>query len=294
MSRPCISLFLAGASLLAGETAAPPSRLVISRDGAVLHAAGKPGRHFKTLEEIAALLPGFRGQVEVAPAAPGPATGERITIGAGQVPAIELVKLLADTLETTVISQGADRALQERSVLVPRRLDRADEALVQRLLEANRFRVLETRLDDGRRLIAVEDVEAGFEPGEPRARPIVKLDGSSPPPTAAPTSRAARPPPAEVQGYAGVTLEELPEMLRAQVPLELGEGILVSAVDEALAVRSRTLRQLRRFDIVTHVGTRAVSQPAGFVAAFNDLDAGAAFELRILRQGTVKILRGTK
>ncbi len=293
---------LACARLAAQAPAAAPPRLLLSKDGAVLLEEGKPARSFASLAELASALPGFRGEVEVAtnrePPAPSvaapPGREAGVSIAAGEVPAVELVKLLADLLGAPVLSEGADQALRERIVFVPKRLDAGDDVLVRRLLEASRFRVLETRLADGRRAVSIEDAQAGFEPAEPRARPIVSVGGGPPAGAGAPGPRAARPPPQEVQRYAGVILEEVPAMLRAQLPLELGGGVLVAAVDEALTARSRTLRQLQRFDVVTHVGTTALSRPAQLVDALNRTAAGAAFELRVLRRGTVKILRGTK
>ena len=76
--------------------------------------------------------------------------------------------------------------------------------------------------------------------------------------------------------------------------LELGAGILVADVNETLAARSRTLRLLQRYDIVTQVGATALSHPADFVAALERIAPGEAFELRVLRQGTLKILRGRR
>ncbi|MBI4602807.1 MAG: Gfo/Idh/MocA family oxidoreductase, partial [Planctomycetes bacterium] len=221
-------------------------------------------------------------------------------VAAGEIPAIEVARFLADAAGLPLIYEGTDRAIAERSVLVPAPIDSAGRDMAKRLLEAAGFRLSEMVQADGQRVLLLEAADLATPPVEPRERPVVSVGGGDRPRDAVRTvretraARAARGLEAESTRYAGLVLEEAPEVLRAQLGLELARGVLVADVDEGALAAGADLPALKRFDVVTHVDATPVSDGRGFVDALNRRKPGAPCEVRVVRKGTVTILRASR
>ncbi len=313
MRNMLTSMMLLGALVYgaarAGDSQDATPRLSICDESAVLEEAGRETRTFRSLAEVARALAGRRGEFEVRAVLAGVDAGKRtvegrpgrkekpIRIAPGEIPALEFVRFLADYTGLPVIYDSTDRALAERTIHIPAPIKAADRHLVKRMLEANRFRVTESASGPEGRVILIESADAPAGPDEPRPRPIVvvgeeherrRVEGSRP------AARTAKGPESGAARHAGIILEDVPEVVRAQVDLEEGRGVLVSDVDEAVAKASRDLSALKRYDIITHVNDTVVTSPAKLAAAINALLPGEVFHLRVLRKGILTILRGRK
>jgi hypothetical protein len=280
-------------------------KLLISKDGALLLEEGKAARRFETLADVARELAGAQGQFQVEAAAPPePTRSEKIEaragrkerpvrISSGEIAAIDLVRFLADYTGLTVIHDSADKSLADRMITVPSPIAKADDHLVKRLLEANHFRVTESATGPEGRVLLVESTDAPAGADEPRPRPIVIVDGEDGQGTPSGERSGVRVARGPVDGpvrSSGVVLEELPEVVRAQVDIPDGRGILVSDVDESLTRGATDLSVLRRFDVILNVNDAIISRPAKFTEALNALAPGEAFQIRVLRKGIVVIL----
>jgi S1-C subfamily serine protease len=89
-----------------------------------------------------------------------------------------------------------------------------------------------------------------------------------------------------------MVLAPLPEVLAAQLPKGEDRGVLVDSVDDDPAGGLPGLGALKRFDVVTHAGSAAVSSPEDLVEALRSAPPGGeGIHLRVLRKGVTRILR---
>jgi S1-C subfamily serine protease len=103
----------------------------------------------------------------------------------------------------------------------------------------------------------------------------------------------ARLPEAPVQ-HAGVVLADVPDLLRAHLELPQGQGILVDSVDRERLAAARELALLERYDVIVGIDGTRIATAEQFVKTLNGYARGRAFELRVLRKGVTRILRGEK
>jgi len=291
-------------TIVAGENRA---RLTFSVKGALLEATGKTPRRFRSLAEIVQGIPGGRGEFVVATegsaavspegtlaAKPG-LQGKAVRIAEGEIPALELARFLADHTGVPVIYESSDTALAQKTIVIPATIEQAGYDLVKKILETNGFRVSEWKTREGEPALLLESTTAATGPREPVERPIVVLNqperGGVQTPRSGARRRSAN---SDSRKYAGLVLSEVPDMLRAQVDLGEGRGVLVDEVNRELTAGSRDIAAFRLYDIVTHVDDVRISTAAQFVRTFNAMKPGHPFQARVLRKGLTRILRGEK
>ena len=287
-----------------------PTRLVIARDGATLIREGAKPQRFKSLAELFKASPGLRGSFEVEH--PAPLTGERditlearegrlgnsVTISPGEIPALEFVRYIADATGLPILHDSTDRAVSERMINVAAPMRNVGIELVKALLEANHIRVTESSSGSEGRVLRVESMDTPGTVTEPKAVPIFDVKEGPlwhPNPEAAQAARrTAKGPQDGPARLTGMVIEAVPEILRAQLDMDVGRGVLISELDESAVKESKLLSVLKRFDVVTHVEDRGINTPAQLVEAINALPQGLAFQFRLIRKGTTAIVPARK
>jgi len=320
-----LSLSMAAAALLGGtllgaaeekkkqKAVEPEARLAIAHDGLILIREGKPLERFASIADLVQAHPGLRGAFEVETAREDKEPGrvvvrsresgkaERVLISEGQVPAMAFVRYLSDTSGLPVVYDSTDKSLAEKMIHVVAPIENANEALVRKLLETNRVRVTESASGPEGRVLVVESMDAQPGPIDPKPVPIVQVrsgeERSRVPAEAGAASserRKARGPEGGPAAFAGVALENVPEVLRSQLDLAESHGVFVAEVDPARTKQSRVLSVLERFDVVTHVGDVKVGTPVKLVDALNSIPKGQGFHLRVIRKGVTTILKAER
>ena len=280
--------------------------LTLSVKEALLEEVGKSPRRFRSLAEIAQSIPGVRGEFVVMK---GPAAveldgtvaarqgrkGKTARIAKGEIPALELVRFLADHTGVPIIYDARDRALAQKVVVVPAVIEQAGYELVKKILESNGFRLSEWKTRKGEPALLLESSALATAPREPEARPIVVLNqpgrGGLQPRLTAKRRGASH---SDFQKYAGLVLCQIPDRVLAQVDLDSGRGVLVDEVNRELAAGRRWIAVFKRYDIITHVDGARITTAADFVRILNSMKPGEPFQLRVLRKGITRILRGEK
>jgi hypothetical protein len=129
--------------------------------------------------------------------------------------------------------------------------------------------------------------------GTPREKPIIVFEPPGGSPEVA-TKREAGPPvrvAAEGEWHGGVLLGPVPEILLAHLDLRAGFGLLVRAVDRKSASSRSDLAALKQYDVITHVDQDRVGSVKDLRQASERRIRGETYHLRVLRKGTVRILR---
>jgi hypothetical protein len=231
------------------------------------------------------------GSVEAEPGLEGKA----VRIAEGEISALEFARFLADHTGAPVIYDSSDKALAQKTITIPATIEQAGYDIVKKSLETNGFRVSRWKTREGEAALLLESATADAGPREPEERPIVVLQQS--PRGGAQTVRHADSRAASSSGsraYAGLVLREVPDMLRAQLDLEAGRGILVDEVNRDLTAGRRDIGAFTLYDIVTHVDDVRITTAEQFVTALNAMKPGQAFHARVLRKGLTRILRGER
>jgi membrane-associated protease RseP (regulator of RpoE activity) len=89
----------------------------------------------------------------------------------------------------------------------------------------------------------------------------------------------------------GVTVSEVPPVLRTQLSVGEGEGVVV---EEVLPDTPAARLGLRRHDVILSVNGIPVSSAAGIRSALGAVKEGGALTLRILRGGKAEEVSGTR
>ncbi len=304
----CVSAqWLSADEVQPSSIAIGPARLVIARDGVTLVREGERPFPLSSIADLLKEFPGLQGSFDVEMPAPRPGSkvvtmearkGRRdstATISQGEIRALELVRYLADATGLLVLYDSADNSVLERRIVVAAPT-RAGVEVVRAMLEANRIRVTESSSGAEGRVLRVESMEAPQGHLEPKPVPIFEVkDGrGASSGSEATVRRVAKGPKDGPVRLAGMVLEEVPEILRSQLALDIGRGVLVAELDEASVKENRALSVLKRFDLITHVGDRGIHTPRMFVEALNELPKGSTFQYRIIRKGTTTILLAEK
>ncbi len=285
----------------------------ITADGIEVRIPGKDARTFKTPADLAAALPGVRGDFEVEQTPPPPPPkepttldptaekpkGQKIDITPGKIPALEMLRFLADYSGLPVVHDSKDQALATMEISVIAEIRGADDVIVEAHLAASGVLLFRRTLPNGKQIIEASTVSRRGGGGEPKGRPVVVVgsggargEGGGGRPTRAEgdrrveTSRRR-----STQTSAGVTFSSIPSMVRAQVELEGGEGVFVRDVSEETRGRRGALRVFEKYDIVTRVGAHAVRSPRDLVEELARYHVGEDMTIRLLRKGGTKILR---
>ena len=282
------------------------ARLTLSVKEALLEEVGKSPRRFRSLAEMAKSIPGVRGEfvvMEVPAAVELDGTvaarqglkGKTVRIAKGKIPALELARFLADHTGVPIIYDARDRTLAQKVVVVPAVIEQAGYELVKKILESNGFRLSEWKTQKGEPALLLESSAVGTAPREPEARPIVVLNqpsrGGLQTRLTAERRGASHP---DLQKYAGLVLCQVPDRVLAQVDLDSGRGVLVDEVNRELTADRRGIAAFKRYDIITHVDGARITTAADFVQTLNSMTPGKPFQLRVLRKGITRILRGEK
>jgi hypothetical protein len=234
---------------VAEESTAPrPARLRLTRAGAVLEVEGEAPRRFTSIEEVVRTASGTRGEFAIEEAETGaeavlePTAGKKgakARIEQGEIPVVELARFLADATGLPVIHDSNDAAIAERKITIAAPIEAASVEVVKRLLEVNRIRVREERVE--RRLtLRLESMSEDGGLVEPSPHPIV-VSGQGPREPArkegardrhgAP-ARAAKGPEVGQIAYHGMVLAPIPEALEAQLPKDEDRGVLIDSVGD--------------------------------------------------------------
>jgi len=308
------------ASSVGQDPGAAKPHLTLGVDGFILAETGKAQRKFGSLEELVDAVPGLRGEFSVkaredAPAGRGGASrtparqdllegrpgrkGEKIRIEAGQIPVLELARFLADFKGMPVIIDSGDKTF-EGTIMVPAAVPAADDALVTRMLEAGHFHLRESKLREGTQVLLIESSGAPAGPVEPESHPVVivgeEQGGTGRALQGEPgrARRVARGPEGRASSYGGLVLEPIPEMVRAQVDLESGQGLFVDRVDEETKKSHSEFAPLRQYDIITHVNDVRIDSAGDLVVALKKVLPGEYLQYRLIRKGVTKIARARK
>jgi hypothetical protein len=283
-------------------------RLSLSEQGIILAMPGREPRRYSSLADLLQEVPELEGEFVIGGREPSqkkaPGTkkavradparkGKAIRIEAGEIPVLEFARFLADYTGLPVVHDSRDKGLSDGVIVVPAPIDAADDELVRKILSKNHVRVTERQVGT-RRAIILESLDASSGSGEPEEDPIVIVGGLGTGRSGTPARRVARGPEAPTGTYAGLTLGPVPDMVRAQIDLAEGRGVMVVEVDEKASKKRPEVALLKSFDIVTHVRDVPVSTAEKFVDAVNSVGRGESFYYRLLRKGTTKILRAEK
>jgi hypothetical protein len=284
----------------------PVPRISISADGALLEMPGRPPRRFRSFEDLALEEAGLEGafivlerKAEPVEEKDGPAKSARrergVRIARGEVLAMDLLRFLSDYTGLPILHDSTDKGL-DRTIVIPSEITAADDRMLRSILQANRILVQEAVTSSGERVLEVSTTDSPAGPEIPEPRPIIEVskDRDAGPARRRRGTRVARGPDDVPRAFDGVVLEAIPEVVRAQVDLESGLGMLVTAVGESAVGRRGGLGHLQRHDILTHVGTTPVTSARRFADAWNSMGTGEEFEIRVLRKGIVRILRAVK
>ena len=275
----------------------------ISDEGIELRIPGKDPRFFKTLGELSSALPGLRGGFEIEaappPAPPRQATkldptpdrakGRKIDITPGKIPALEMLRFLADYTGLSVVHDSKDQTLATMEIPVIAEIHGADDIIVEAHLAASGVLLSRRTLANGQRIIEARTLSSRADGGEPRSRPVVVV-GAGKDARAARGRRVGASQRVAKPGSAEVTFGEIPDVVRAQVELAEGEGVLVLDAAKGRRTRTGVLGVLQRYDIVTRIGSRSVRSPRDLVDELARHRRGEEITLRLLRKGGMKIL----
>lgn len=315
MTLPLVLAWLFGSSAAGPQdatssTQTSPARayLEIHAGGLVVRLSGKEPKQFAGLRELAAELPGLRGEFVILAAEERPAearaVGERIqplsedrrgvpvSIDAGDIPVLELLRFLADYTGLPVLLDTSERIDGGLKVAVAAPIAEADDEVVKAILEANQFRVEERELPGGQVVLGLSSRRESPVIPAPREKPIVIVDESS---RRELVGRRRAEPPAGAGGrggsLGGVRLTSVPKILLSHLDLQPGMGLLVQEVDENVPRDKPDLTMLKRYDVITHVCEVRISSVGDLQQALAIVPPGELYHVRVLRRGTTHILR---
>ncbi|HVR73010.1 MAG TPA: hypothetical protein VMT52_01705 [Planctomycetota bacterium] len=305
---------LSSAPLAGADVPSPPApkpgpqapRLSISADGALLDLPGRLPRRFRSFEDLVREAPGLEGafivlerKAEPDEEKDGPARSARrergVRIARGEVSAMDMLRFLSDYTGLPILHDSTDKGL-DRTIVIPSEIVAADDRMLRSILQANRILVHEGVTSSGERVLEVSTADSPAGPDVPEPRPIIEVSKArdAEPARRRRGTRIARAPDDAPGAFDGVVLEAIPDVVRAQVDLDNGLGMLVTEVGEGAGRRKGGLGLLQRHDILTHVGTTPVTSARRFADAWNSMATGEEFEIRVLRKGILRILRAVK
>ena len=294
-------LLLLGSLLPASPAAGPPGAVLeLAADGLVLHLPERAPEKFGSLAELRKAHPALAGRFRLEAAAradrivPDPETtrSQPVDIVAGRIPALQLLQFLADYTGFPVVHDSGSEALAKRESLFSADVKGAGYEVVKAHLEAAGMALSQRELPGGRRLVEVAVAAGQARPRPLKERPIIIVGKG--------TSAASRPEPRrraddsrrlELEAYMGVVLAKVPEVVRAQLPITLREGVLVLALDKNLTRIRPDLKLLERYDIITTIDRHSVSSPQGVARELSRFSKGDEFTMRVYRKGSLKIYR---
>ncbi len=229
-------------------------------------------------------------QAPASPTASGTASGSgarRITIVAGEISVLEFARYYSDAIGIPLIAEGGDKRWEDEKILVPSTVRDAGPELVKALLGESGYTITERRLPDGRRVAFMGRARATAVPTTPRETPIVKVTSATRAPRRRAHAATAEAPETGRVDFSGLTIVTVPEMLVAQTALSVGAGAFVRARDEEAGGLAD---MLRRFDVITYVGSERVRSPIDFKRKIGKIRRGQRIYVRVLRNGKTVIL----
>jgi hypothetical protein len=225
--------------------------------------------------------------------APPASRSRRVDIIAGEISVLEFARYYSDALALPLIAEGGDKSWEGEKIVLPSTVRDADPDVVKALLAESGYSITERRLGDGRRVVLMARSNAAEATGSPRETPIVEVTPrgrsdrrSSTPGRGGRVATAEAPETGRIE-YRGLTITTVPEMLVAQTELPARAGALVAEVDEQAGGLAELLR---RFDIITYVGSERVRSPADFKRKIEAIQPGQPAYIRILRKGRTVLL----
>jgi hypothetical protein len=179
--------------------------------------------------------------------------GKPIVISEGKIPLRDFLKFLSDYTGLPVLHNSSDPALENREIQVVHDIQKADEAVVKKILEMNGVRVYTQELAGGSRVMKVESMLSNF-PEDPDGSGTIVIVGDSgaprPPsgPPRAPKPAAAKEPPAaketDIEGRL-LKLEKKVQGLQKAIELR---GADPAAPPPPVATEKLTPRQRERVE----------------------------------------------
>ena len=298
----CIaSLLLLGPLLPAVPAdALPGAVLELAADGLVLHLPERAPEKFKSLAELRKAHPALAGRFRMEESArvgrvvpdPEKNRSQLVDIVAGRIPALQLLQFLADYTGFPVVHDSSNEALQKLKILFTADVRGAGYEVVKAHLEAAGMVLSQRQLPGGKRLVEVTGAAGPARPRPLKERPIIIVGKeASVAARSEPTRRADDPRRLELEAYMGVVLAKVPEVVRAQLPITLREGVLVLALDKNLTRIRPDLKFLERYDVITTIERHSVSTPQGVAKELSRFAKGDEFTMRVYRKGSLKIYR---
>ncbi len=219
-------------------------------------------------------------------------TPRRIDILAGEISVLEFARYYSEALALPLIAEGGDKSWEGEKILLPSTVRGADPDVVKSLLAESGYSITERRLRDGRRVVLMGRASATDTSGSPREKPVVEVtsrERTDRRPSSGRDGRAAtaEAPETGTIEFRGLTITTVPEMLVAQTELPARAGALVLELGEDGAGIAQLLR---RFDIITYVGSDRVRSPADFKRKIEAIQPGQPTAIRVLRNGRTAIL----
>ncbi len=298
----CIACLLPLGSLLPAAPADVLSGAVLelAADGLVLHLPEQPAEKFKSLAELRKAHPALAGRFRLQEAAradrvvpdPEKKRSQPVDIVAGRIPALELLQFLADYTGFPVVHDSSNEALAKLKILFSAEVKGAGYEVVKAHLEAAGMALSQRQLPGGRRLVEVTGAAGPARPRPLKERPIIIVGKEASVATRSePTRRADDSGRLGLEAYMGVVLANVPEVVRAQLPMTSREGVLVLALDKNLTRVRPDLKFLERYDVITTIDRHSVSTPQGVAKELSRFAKGDEFTMRVYRKGSLKIYR---
>lgn len=225
-------------------------------------------------------LPGRKKQTKGSPAVE---PRRKVTVAAGEIPAIEFARYYSDAFGLSLIPAAESDDLR-RMITVPQKIEAADPILVKEMLAANGFNLVDYRMRTGRNVVVLQTREVNLTSPTFRTTPIVKVGGR--------TREVSVGDPVFAQNpvrYGDLSFSKVPAALHSHLSLAGNRGVLIRTGVEDGATKGALSHLCRDFDIIRRVEGRTVNSPAELLRELR-ARSDQNFTVDLLRRGKAVIV----